>query len=121
MLRKNYHGANKKHLRENFNFLLDFPLYVLSIHLHFLTLHIGNRHIYIYKAERLDLHQSGVKCLEGTTERSDGNRGRSPRIGGARPMCLEGTTPQDRPPFPPHNTTFRTAVQKLDAVQISSP
>ena len=59
-----------------------------------------------------------IKCLEGTTERSDGNRGRSPRIGGARPMCLEGTTPQDRPPFPPHNTTFRTAVQKLDAGQI---
>ena len=23
----------------------------------------------------------GIKCLEGTTERSDGNRGRSPRIG----------------------------------------
>ena len=47
-LRKNYHGGNKKHLRENFDFLLDFPPYVLSIHLHFLTLHIGNRHIYIY-------------------------------------------------------------------------
>ena len=38
-----------------------------------------------------------VKCLEGTTERSDGNRGRSPRKGEARPMCLEGTTPQDLP------------------------
>ena len=32
-------------------------------------------------------------CLEGTTERSDGNRGRSPRIVNARTMCLEGTTP----------------------------
>ena len=31
----------------------------------------------------------GVKCLEGTTERSDGNRGRSPRIGDERTMCLE--------------------------------
>ena len=36
-----------------------------------------------------------IKCLEGTTERSDGNRGRSPRIDEARTMCLEGTTPQD--------------------------
>ena len=40
----------------------------------------------------------GVKCLEGTTERSDGNRVRSARIGEARTMCLEGTTPQDMPP-----------------------
>ena len=63
----------------------------------------------------------GVKCLEGTTERSDGNRVRSARIGEARTMCLEfsckraqsrtcsgyaecsrksrrsGTTPQDIP------------------------
>ena len=31
----------------------------------------------------------GVKCLEGTTERSDGNRGRSPRIDDVRTMCLE--------------------------------
>ena len=38
-----------------------------------------------------------VKCLEGTTERSDGNRVRSARIGEARPTCLEGTTPQDMP------------------------
>ena len=37
----------------------------------------------------------GVKCLEGTTERSDGNRGRSPRICVTRMTCLEGTTPQD--------------------------
>ena len=34
-------------------------------------------------------------CLEGTTERSDSNRGRSPRIVNARTRCLEGTTPQD--------------------------
>ena len=40
----------------------------------------------------------GVKCLEGTTERSDGNRVRSARKGEARTMCLEGTTPQDMPP-----------------------
>ena len=38
-----------------------------------------------------------VKCLEGTTERSDGNRVRSARKGEARTMCLEGTTPQDMP------------------------
>ena len=37
----------------------------------------------------------GVKGLEGTTERSDGNRVRSARIGEVRTMCLEGTTPQD--------------------------
>ena len=35
------------------------------------------------------------ECLEGTTERSDGNRVRSARIGEVRTMCLEGTTPQD--------------------------
>ena len=34
-------------------------------------------------------------CLEGTTERSDSNRGRSPRISAKYTMCLEGTTPQD--------------------------
>ena len=38
------------------------------------------------------------ECLEGTTERSDGNRVRSARIGEARTMCLEGTTPQVMPP-----------------------
>ena len=36
-------------------------------------------------------------CLEGSTERSDGNRGRSPRISTTRTTCLEGTTPQDLP------------------------
>ena len=36
-----------------------------------------------------------VKCLEGTTERSDSNRVRSARISAKRTMCLEGTTPQD--------------------------
>ena len=36
-----------------------------------------------------------VKCLEGTTERSDSNRVRSARQGEVRTMCLEGTTPQD--------------------------
>ena len=34
-----------------------------------------------------------VKCLEGTTERSDGNRVRSARISTKRTMCLEGSTP----------------------------
>ena len=34
-------------------------------------------------------------CLEGTTERSDGNRVRSARIGEPKTMCLAGTTPQD--------------------------
>ena len=43
-------------------------------------------------------------CLEGSTERSDGNRGRSPRIVVTESMCLEGTTPQDLPQssIPPH-------------------
>ena len=36
-----------------------------------------------------------MKCLEGTTERSDDNRVRSARWGIAKTMCLEGTTPQD--------------------------
>ena len=35
----------------------------------------------------------GVKCLEGTTERSDDNRGRSPRCGQLKWFCLEGSTP----------------------------
>ena len=38
-----------------------------------------------------------VKCLEGTTERSDSNRVRSARQGEVRMTCLEGTTPQDMP------------------------
>ena len=37
----------------------------------------------------------GNACLEGTTERSDGNRARSVRRDEANLMCLEGTTPQD--------------------------
>ena len=47
-----------------------------------------------------------AKCLEGTTERSDGNRGRSPRIDKAKykpyllvelcAKCLEGTTERKR-------------------------
>ena len=41
------------------------------------------------------LVELSVKCLEGTTERSDGNRGRSPRIDAPMTMCLEGTTPKD--------------------------
>ena len=32
------------------------------------------------------------ECLEGTTERSDGNRVRSARIGEPKTMCLAGTT-----------------------------
>ena len=36
-----------------------------------------------------------AKNLKTTTKRTDGNRGRSPRIGEAKTMCLEGTTPQD--------------------------
>ena len=67
----------------------------------------------------------GVKCLEGTTERSDGNRVRSARISTTRTTCLEfsckraqsrtcsgyaersrksrrsGTTPQDLPQSAP--------------------
>ena len=34
-----------------------------------------------------------VKCLEGTTERSDSNRVRSARISAKRTICLEGSTP----------------------------
>ena len=41
------------------------------------------------------LVELSVKCLEGTTERSDGNRGRSPRIDAPMTMCLAGTTPKD--------------------------
>ena len=41
------------------------------------------------------LVELGIKCLEGTTERSDSNRVRSARKGMERTMCLEGTTPQD--------------------------
>ena len=37
-----------------------------------------------------------TKCLEGTTERSDGNRARSVRLNKDGTMCLEGTTPKDR-------------------------
>ena len=32
-------------------------------------------------------------CLEGTTERSDSNRGRSPRKKQLQQFCLEGSTP----------------------------
>ena len=37
----------------------------------------------------------GNACLEGTTERSDGNRVRSARREDTHSMCLEGTTPED--------------------------
>ena len=32
-------------------------------------------------------------CLEGSTERSDSNRGRSPRKTQSTKICLEGSTP----------------------------
>ena len=44
----------------------------------------------------------GNACLEGTTERSDGNRARSVRRDEANLMCLEGTTPQDNVHFQPN-------------------
>ena len=44
----------------------------------------------------------GIACLEGTTERSDGNRARSVRRDEANLMCLEGTTPQDNVHFQPN-------------------
>ena len=37
----------------------------------------------------------GNACLEGTTERSNGNRVRSARREDTHSMCLEGTTPKD--------------------------
>ena len=37
-----------------------------------------------------------TKCLEGTTERSDGNRARSVRLNKDGTMCLEGTTPKNK-------------------------
>ena len=37
-----------------------------------------------------------VKCLEGTTERSDGNRARRARGKGMDKICLEGSTPKDK-------------------------
>ena len=64
----------------------------------------------------------GVKCLEGTTERSDDNRGRSPRIGKARTMCLEGTTPQDRHFIHRHrHTAFQAHRPRITFPRTSSP
>ncbi len=64
----------------------------------------------------------GVNCLEGTTERSDDNRGRSPRIGKARTMCLEGTTPQDRHFIHCHRrTAFQAESVQQPPPRTSSP
>ena len=51
------------------------------------------KHISVLSEPQPKVHVYELLCLEGTTERSDGNRGRSPRIVNARTMCLEGTTP----------------------------
>ena len=59
----------------------------------------------------------GVKCLKGTTKRSDDNRGRSPRNNDDWTMCLEGTTPQDRHLIHRHR---RTAFQ-AESVQQPPP
>ena len=64
----------------------------------------------------------GVKCLEGTTERSDDNRGRSPRIGNMWPMCLEGTTPEEW--YTGHvlwRTAFQAELSRLHLPRTSSP
>ena len=58
-----------------------------------------------------------VKCLEGTTERSDDNRVRSARKGGAGTMCLEGTTPKDMHFIHRHRCTAFQA----ESLQQSSP
>ena len=51
------------------------------------------KHISVLSEPQPKVHVYERLCLEGTTERSDGNRGRSPRIVNARTRCLEGTTP----------------------------
>ena len=68
------------------------------------------------------LVELGIKCLEGTTERSDSNRGRSPRIGVAKTTCLEGTTPQDRHFLQRHRrTAFQAELSRLLSPRTSSP
>ena len=67
--------------------------------------YLGPRMIYFFSTNRTNHTNSNifnalvtcVKCLEGTTERSDSNRVRSARQGEVRMTCLEGTTPQDLP------------------------
>ena len=70
----------------------------------------------------IELIELGVKCLEGTTERSDDNRGRSPRIGNMWPMCLEGTTPEEW--YTGHvlwRTAFQAELSRLHLPRTSSP
>ena len=68
------------------------------------------------------LVELGIKCLEGTTERSDYNRARSVRRDNARTMCLEGTTPQDRLLKHFHRrTAFQAESLQLPLPRTSSP
>ena len=61
-------------------------------------------------------------CLEGSTERSDGNRGRSPRISAKCTMCLEGTTPQDLHYKHRHRrSAFQAPRSRIDHPRTSSP
>ena len=76
----------------------------------------------IFTNSMIELIELGVKCLEGTTERSDDNRGRSPRIGNMWPMCLEGTTPEDW--YTGHvlwRTAFQAELSRLHLPRTSSP
>ncbi len=68
------------------------------------------------------LIELGVKCLEGTTERSDGNRVRSARNNAVRTMCLEGTTPQDMYLIHRHRrTAFQAEPFQLPPPRTASP
>ena len=71
----------------------------------------------VREANVLQLVALSVKCLEGTTERSDDNRVRSARKGGAGTMCLEGTTPKDMHFIHRHRCTAFQA----ESLQQSSP
>ena len=76
----------------------------------------------IFTNSMIELIELGVKCLEGTTERSDDNRGRSPRIGNMWPMCLEGTTPEEW--YTGHvlwRTAFQAELSRLHLPRTSSP
>ena len=46
-----------------------------------------------FRLSRMSAQRVPLRCLEGTTERSDGNRVRSARKVTLPAMCLEGTTP----------------------------
>ena len=62
-----------------------------------------------------------VKCLEGTTERSDSNRVRSARIDVACTMCLEGTTPEDMQTNPLKTYRYAHQAETLPSTSRTRP